>query len=43
MEELFLQFTREKQFIDNVSPRTLEAYGGAGRRLPLRSLDGTTS
>jgi hypothetical protein len=29
MEELFQQFTREKQFICNVSPRTLEAYGWA--------------
>lgn len=26
MEDLFNQFTRERQFIRNVSPRTLEAY-----------------
>ena len=26
MEDLFRQFSREKQFIRNVSPRTLEAY-----------------
>jgi hypothetical protein len=27
MEELFQQFTREKQLVNNISPRTLEAYG----------------
>jgi hypothetical protein len=29
IEDLFHQFTRERQFIDNVSPRTLEAYAWA--------------
>jgi hypothetical protein len=29
MEELFQQFTRERQFINNVSPRTLEACAWA--------------
>jgi integrase/recombinase XerD len=29
MEELFQQFIRERQYVNNVSPRTLEAYGWA--------------
>ena len=29
MEELFQQFTRERQYVNNVSPRTLETYGWA--------------
>jgi site-specific recombinase XerD len=33
MEDLFRQFSRERQFIRNVSPRTLEAYQWAWKAL----------